>query len=294
MPIRYLYLKQSNDPDMAEYLEARMDQLLAGDPSRLLALPEVVARCLWSIRPEAQRYYIKRIEELLGRNGDRPGLARNVAHLRNQLMLMRRHLAKTLPADPEAEPSPWDDFDIKEIAIENRAPGHRLVGYRLAGDGFVLFWDTDGFVHGAASKGDIVITRLPLRGGEQKAFSRLRNPDAFVTSVCAGSNAVYVGTDEGLIVAAADRARLLGVAEGVPAGKIEHVAWLDGKVYLAQEASLVRFDPLAETFDTVASARAVQVRHGLDGGAAYRIRSLLADPTRHCLWLGVYESRSDP
>ncbi len=287
-----LYLRQIEYPDLAEYLEARLDQLLAGDPLRLLALPEVVARSLWSVRPEAQRYYITRIEELLDKKQGGPELEPNIAHLRNQLTLMRSHLAKTLPAEPDAESSPWDDFDIKEIAIENRAPGHRLVRYQLGGDAFVLVWDTDYFVHGAARKGDIVITRLPFQGGEQKEFSRLRDSDVFVTSVCAGSNAVYVGTDDGVIVAAADEVKLLGVAEGVPAGRIDHVAWLDGKLYMAQEASLVRFDPRTETFDTIAAARAVHVRHGLDGGAGYQILSLLSDPARHCLWLGVYEHGS--
>ena len=215
---------------------------------------------------------------------------------------MRRQIADrlrangVLPATPfEAATAPgaWKEYTTRPIPIKNRSwqngPLHCVAFDPQPATGaqdedLVLVW--------GRGIGSLVVERLSLRSGKPRQIgspfpgkpSLLGRPQV----AAAGDGTLFVTSTESGIAAVREYGfEVFDQAQGVPGDVPTCLAWLDGRLYVAYRGALGCFDPLQRRFELLASAKTLEPRHPLDGGANFRISQMFPDPAGHCLWLEV-------
>jgi len=171
-------------------------------------------------------------------------------------------------------------------------------------DDLLLFWTGVADKSGTA----VALTQVSARGGTQELLARTVLPlqKITVSAVAVNGPTVYVGLRAcGLLICKSrEHPICLNEMSGLPGDTVQAVACVAGRVFVSvgqkldvkagwragadfASGGLYEFDPRANMFTQIASSRATQSRHGLDGGRAYSIASLTPDELRQCLWLAV-------
>jgi hypothetical protein len=215
---------------------------------------------------------------------------------------MRREIADrlrangVLPATPfEAATAPgaWKEYTTRPIQIKSRSWQNgslHCVAFDprpatgAQDEDLVLVW--------GRGIGSLVVERLSLRSGKPRQIGSpfpgkpglLGRPQV----AAAGDGTLFVTSTESGIAAVREYGfEVFDQAQGVPGDVPTCLAWLDGRLYVAYRGALGCFAPLRRRFELLASAKTLEPRHPLDGGANFRISQMFSDPAGHCLWLEV-------
>jgi hypothetical protein len=117
-------------------------------------------------------------------------------------------------------------------------------------------------------------------------FRSLKPLRATCTSL--SPRAIFAGTERnGFYVITSDGAERYGQAQGAPGDRVTAMAWLEPALYVSYSGVVAKLDLATRKIDVLASSGSVAGRHGLDGGTAYEVKSMVADPARDCIWLAI-------
>jgi hypothetical protein len=207
--------------------------------------------------------------------------------------LRARGVLPDTPFDAATAPGAWQEYTFRPIPIRNRSlqngPLHCAAFDPRPARGAL---DEDLVLVWGRGIDSLVVERLSLRDGNLRpigspfpgAPSLLGRPQV----AAASDGTVFVATAESGLAAVRERgSEVFDRAKGAPGDVATCLAWLDGRLYVAYRGALVCFDPLQRRFELLASAKTVEPRHPLDGGANFRISQMFPDPAGHCLWLEV-------
>jgi tetratricopeptide (TPR) repeat protein len=267
-----------------------------GSARYLLGWPRTVVHGLMDggNRREAVANWGNRILTLLAASEFQGYEAGKAAGMRSQIA-DRLRVIGVLPATPfEAATAPgaWKDYTTRPIQIKPRSwqngPLHGVAfdppATGAQDEDLVLVWG-----RGIDS---LVVERLSLRDGSLRpigspfpgAPSLLGRPQV----AAAGDGTLFVtSADSGITAVREYGFEVFDQTQGVPGDVATCLAWLDGRLYVAYRGALGCFDPLQRRFELLASAKTLEPRHPLDGGANFRISQMFPDPAGHCLWLEV-------
>jgi hypothetical protein len=102
------------------------------------------------------------------------------------------------------------------------------------------------------------------------------------------------GTDHhGLAIVTGTSTTTIAEDDGLPAGRVGPMAWLDGRLYAAVENGFVAVDPDTKSCEVIASGRSLTSRNPLDGVGAFMITGIAADPPRGRLVILVTSGEPD-
>lgn len=204
----------------------------------------------------------------------------------------RRRYAALMPV-PNPPNDPWADYDIAEFQLPVKGEigcslleGERLycVAHRYDGKAYSYTLHTLDLYTGSVL-GQPITLAAPNSTYQEYA----------TTGMASSGKAIYVATPVGLLEYGTDAARVLSEADGLLGSDISAIAWLDGHLYMGlgtaylDKFGIARYSPGNRHGDLIASSAANEVRSPFDG-RRYKIRGIVADAERHCIWLCVSES----
>jgi hypothetical protein len=284
-------------PGYVERMLRRMEQ--DGDLAPLIHRKAAVVACVTTLSSVDSAPAIgQRIEKLL--RADPEG--RYAGDAEAFRLEFQRWLSPLAPPPVATAANPWDAYTITPIEISNRDADYpdlvyvgvdRLADLAREDDPIVLIWRKAGQSRRPGAESwdrwcDYLAARIGPDGGAMREFARFRMKQDYVFTVAFAPGIIFLGTRRnGLTVVRPEQTDHFGEDEGCPTNSIGSLAWLDGRLYLALDGGLASFDPVARTFELLASSRVLRPRHALDGGGGYQVNDLMADGKRNCLWLSI-------
>ena len=212
---------------------------------------------------------------------------------------------------------PWTNFVFQPIEMLGRDPEvHRQLVWthfdRHAGD-LVLVW-----LSGRSNV--LVVTRMDIHGGKLRSCGEIDDlrwkwhggfwGNFYIACSTDGPDHTFLGVYGcdpleleknwpvgvgfigpwgcGLAMVGKGDVEVFRLSENGLQGDCNTMSWLGKYLYIGSDEALFRFDPRTKQFKTITSSKSLPGKNKLNGNPAYKIRSLVSDPTRDILWIYVW------
>jgi len=260
------------------------------DSNSLVRWPFVVAQ-FPALHPQSgpSAEWRARILALLDRVPPDQALAANEQYLKDLLRQQQSGIAsRTRP--PSVGTGAWSRYRERPIAVKNLDPElNRLCGFDLAGEKLIGVWCNWTHNYADATPIRCMVAQLPVTGGELTPIAMIKDADPtyFTCINCSPDGVCIAQKKKGIFVVCNGNSTLLEAKDGLPAGEVTSAAWLNGLLYLGFDGGITQYDPKRHSFKVLASAKAVNPKGPLDGGADYSVAGMISDAGRRCLWLTI-------
>jgi hypothetical protein len=182
--------------------------------------------------------------------------------------------------------SPWFDLDIRPLTLTPTMPDGEPVWFdidasdRAAAEDrqLVMIWQHErGRRNDIPDEYDISVIRTSINGGPNQVLGRGKVLAEVTNDFAITMDRIFIPTYTGLAEFKDNHMRLLGIAQGIPEGRIKAATALDDVVLVVMEGDLLRLDPPYTQARTIASSRSIQKRNGLDGSNRYYFWGMVPD-----------------
>jgi hypothetical protein len=290
-------------------LPAVLDRLItaaetARDLTPLLAWPTALHVAIQSDREHAAAL-AGRVDALLTNRSYAAAAEPAAAWYRERVALTHAYATRTGPYAP-AKAGRLDVYEVRNVPLAPPAAGFghlAMVHVDRTPDGdprrpLVLVWSKH---HPRPSRQptdppefDYVVGRVGTAGGATQVEGRWRTPLHVIIDMASAGGRHAFGTDHhGLAVVTGTGTTTIADDDGLPAGRVGPMAWLDGRLYTAVENGFVAVDPDTRSCEVIASGRSLTSRNPLDGVGAFAITGIAADPPRGRLVILVTSREPD-